>query len=316
MIIPSTTLGVSGKFRLVLSRDKAGKDIKYETEFDNLVTNAGLDRLMSTTSKYFHEVYGQFAVGADGATPAPSNEKLGSQVAVLTTDPSLSYSSSYANRLYEVTAYGQFVPGAVDATHNLQEIGLRSTLTGNKLFCRAQMLDSGGLPTSIPFGPNDYLGCYYTLQFKMPDNDIVYSNVPIDYGDGNDPTLTTITIRPLHADYWSHSNYYQSYHYPYDSGTLFAFSGGLIDGDAATSVWPDGPIGNTYHASTTTKLTGPDRRRVRYNVPFEVLNSSNISTFTCQQLLGSWQINYNPPLKKTSSQTMTIDLFQSFTRGQ
>jgi hypothetical protein len=159
------TIGVSGRYKLEISKD--GKTPHTVLEFDNLVTNLGLDRLMSGNT--FGSVIG---VGSSSATPSASDVALGSFVArqATTTGPTAIAGGSpdYYSTVQYIAAFAQ---GA--AAGNLTEVGIGDN-NGSAIatLSRALILDGGGNPTTVTVLSDEYLTVTYQLRLKPSLTDV------------------------------------------------------------------------------------------------------------------------------------------------
>ncbi|WP_353189092.1 hypothetical protein [Pseudomonas sp.] len=162
---------LSGRFILEKAKaDNNGNPIEATrvkvAEFDNIITNQGLNRI-GTNNDWLRHIQ----VGSGTATPAATDTGLASFVAG--TDDFISTSSTiqssppyYATR----TLTRRFVAGA--AAGNLSEVGIGWASTGSALFSRALILDGGGVPTTITVLSDEVLDVTYQIRIYPPANDV------------------------------------------------------------------------------------------------------------------------------------------------
>lgn len=315
--LPSVKLG--GQFRLVTSKDAECKQIIKDTGFfDNLITNTGLNRIGEVDTGVssitaFNYLCGRFVVGAGSAEPQFTDTALQSPIAFASRDVELvSESSNYERGWYEITVKHQFGQG--QAVGNLSEIGIQRDSASGPLWSRALILDRQGNPTTITVLPDDYLTCYYTLRIMIPKEDAVF-NINVDYDeDGIVPTV--VTGRPLNANS-SNSRGGWGLSTVITGGTaplIQFYTGGLADPTASQ------PLGS-WVASTSSGLsaipyvTNSFERYVTRTFGLNDFNSQELRTAVIDALMGSWQIEFNPPLQKNNTQIMQVTFGYSWTRA-
>lgn len=188
IIVPRAEFKLRGEY--TLRRIKAdSNDVVQELTFDNLITNAGLNRMATDT------VMGMFAVGTGTATPLGTDTALQSVLAVKSEPGSSAVMTAgvtpdwIGQTVYTTT----FSPGA--ATGNISEVGVGwstgSPLISNyTLFSRALILDSGGFPVAITVLADEYLQVTYTIYCHRDVSDQTYTF------DVSNVTHTVTTQRP------------------------------------------------------------------------------------------------------------------------
>lgn len=316
--MPPTAL--SGQFRMVVSEDAAGERVKHDTGFfDNLITDVGMNRVGEVTTNSlnsigsFSSLCGRFVVGSGSATPAFTDTALVAPVAFASADPVLdSESSSYTRGWYEITVRHQFGQG--QAAGNLSEIGIQHTSASGPLWSRALILDGAGNPTTITVLADDILTCYYTLRIMIPQEDAVF-NIDVDYDDdGVVPTV--VTARPLQADNSSPFSGWGLQTAGTSSGPAYLrfYSGGLAAPTANV------PLGSAQASQTNTftvvpYVTDSHQRFVTRTNGSNEHNSQELRTARLEALMGSWQVEFDPPLQKDNTQTMQLTFGYSWARA-
>ena len=315
--MPPTAL--SGQFRMVVSEDAAGERVKRDTGFfDNLITDVGMNRVGIVTTGAadsmgaFSVLCGRFVVGSGSATPAFTDTALVAPVAFASADSVLdSQSSSYERGWYEMTVRHQFRQG--QAAGNLSEIGIQHTSASGPLWSRALILDGAGNPTAITVLPSDFLTCYYTLRIMIPQDDAVF-NIDVDYDDdGVVPTV--VTARPLNADRSGSADGWGLQTASISSRAYLQFySGGLA---VPTATAPLGSaIGNQPSTFTAVPyVTDSHQRFLTRTNGLNEHNSQELRTAQLDALMGSWQIEFDPPLQKNNTQTMQLTFGYSWARA-
>lgn len=125
---PTLQIGLTGHFLLEAVNAETGER-RFLAEFDNLITNGGLDRLGAAGSSH-GTVISHVQVGTGSTAPANTDSALANYLAG--TNRSYSYSASYGgNPTYhtEGTHYWEFGQGA--AAGNLSEIGVGWAASGS-----------------------------------------------------------------------------------------------------------------------------------------------------------------------------------------
>lgn len=316
--MPPTAL--SGQFRMVVSEDADGKRVKHDTGFfDNLITNVGMNRVGEVTTapnttaiNSFRTLCGRFVVGSGSSTPAFTDTALVAPVAFASAEPVLdSDSSSYSRGWYEITVRHSFEQG--QAAGNLSEIGIQHTSASGPLWSRALILDGAGNPTTITVLPDDFLTCYYTLRIMIPQEDAVF-NIDVDYDDdGVVPTV--VTARPLRANEasvvsgWGLKTAITS-----NFAHLQFYTGGLAVPTA------NAPLGSAVGSQTTDftvvpYVTDSHQRFLTRTNGINEHNSETLRTARLYALMGSWQVEFNPPLQKDNTQTMQLTFGYSWARA-
>lgn len=315
IMLPAVRLG--GRFRAVVSKDAECKQVVEDTGFfDNLITNTGMNRVGEVTTNSngigsFHSLCGRFVVGSGSAEPQFTDTALQNPVAFASNNPVLdNESSNYDRGWYEITVRHQFGQG--QAAGNLSEIGIQSGSAAGPLWSRALILDGQGSPTTITVLPDDFLTCYYTLRIMIPKEDSVF-NIDVDYDeDGIVPTV--VTGRPLNANSANSSSGWGLQTAMTANAFLHFYTGGLAVPTASN------PLGSAVGARTTTftivpYVTDSFERYVTRTNGINEHNSQELRTAYLDALMGSWQIEFNPPLQKDNTQTMQVTFGYSWARA-
>jgi hypothetical protein len=132
--------------------------------FKNLILNQGLDRLGTT-------IYDNLGVvrccrlGTGTSTPTPAQTQLDSQLAsVIGSKDGQSAVGQGSPDYSTIVTWGYGFPqGSV--VGNITEVGTGWNETGDTLFSRALITDSGGAPIAITVTAIDQLSVYYRIRF-------------------------------------------------------------------------------------------------------------------------------------------------------
>lgn len=319
IMLPAVRLG--GRFRAVVSKDAECNQVVEDTGFfDNLITNTGMNRVGTVTTNSsgnngslgsFIALCGRFVVGSGSAEPQFTDTALQNPVAFASANPIRdSESSNYERGWYEITVRHQFGQG--QAAGNLSEIGIQHTSSSGPLWSRALILDGQGNPTTITVLPDDFLTCYYTLRVMIPKEDAVF-NIDVDYDeDGIVPTV--VTGRPLAANSSSPGGAWGLQTASTSDAYLQFYTGGLA-GPTASS-----PLGSAIGGLTTTfsivpYVTDSFERYITRTNGLNEHNSQSLRTASLSALMGSWQIEFDPPLQKDNTQTMQVTFGYSWARA-
>ena len=315
MNIMLSAVRLGGRFRAVVSKDAECNQVVEDTGFfDNLITNTGMNRVGEVTASggifAFNSLCGRFVVGSGSAEPQFTDTALQNPVAFASSNSVWeNESSNYERGWYELTVRHQFNQG--QAAGNLSEIGIQHTSASGPLWSRALILDGQGNPTTITVLPDDILTCYYTLRIMIPKEDAVF-NIDVDYDeDGIVPTV--VTGRPVNADSSQTPNGWGLQTVGL-SGSLRFYTGGLA---APTALNPLGSNtgGQVNSFSIVPYITDSFERYVTSAHGVNELNSQELRTARMEALMGTWQIEFNPPLQKDNTQTMQVTFGYSWARA-
>lgn len=291
-------IGVKGIIKMEVRRPDGS--LKQSLEFENLITNAGLDRLF-TNSDFMQYVF----VGSGSTPPTTSDTKMESAVANLargTASATSDGSPTYGVNLINTYAFGQ---GA--AAGNLTEIGLSYTnLSSYILNTRALIVDGLGNPTTITVLSDEYLTVTYTLKLIPNVSDVVqvFNIGGIDY---------TCTLRPANVSTTTNGSTTSSLITSWFAGGCSAFAPsqfGYISTAALadiTSVPSQTSAINATGSSVGSYVSGT------YYRDFTIVwnpGSGTMNVNSCRiNLYGPiYQIGFSPALPKTTSNALTITL--------
>lgn len=198
-----------GRYKLQVVR--ADGSVRQEVEFDNLITNQGLDWVYSPPTFVVYggngrNLMGFCCVGTGTTAPANSDTKLGTFGTFASVYGNTSITSSYIAG--SPTSIWQYVttitfPAGV-ATGTWSEIGVgpvgppgalnvTTEPSGPYLFSHALIVDGGGSPTTISVLSSEQLVVTYTLQLYITNTDVSYPAFLIN------TTSTTGTLRPANV---------------------------------------------------------------------------------------------------------------------
>ena len=220
-------IGLSGRY--TIEKRNAAGDVVQALEFDNLITDAGLERW--GTAGVIDRCY----LGSGSATPAVTDTAMAMPLANTTTKdtaPAATYDAAVRSQtLYDKW---RFAPGV--GTGDVREVGV-GWVSG--LWSRALVLDSNGNPMTISKAADESLDVTYAITLQFPPSDVVgVVNIK-----GADHTWTARPYQFSNPTDFGTFNYgwgqyqYSSYAYAYAcSGDLVAFLSGSVSGVIGSSL--------------------------------------------------------------------------------
>lgn len=318
MNIQLPTPTISGKYRMVVSRDSSLNEITHDTGFfPNLITDVGMNRIGTVNTNtddalvVFNALCGRFVVGSGSRVPEFSDTALQNVVAYAHTSPLKdSQSSSYSRGYSEIVVRHRFPQGA--AAGNLSEIGIQHTSSSGPLWSRALILDGNGEPTTITVLESDFLTCYYTLRIMIPQDDAVF-NTSVEV-DGVD-IPTAITIRPMSTNSpYSATGWGLQTGISGNYGVCRGYTGGLSTPTAYTPLGDMVPWSGSPIFSLVPYVQGSFQRFFGITAGLTGLNGE-LRTLTFGAGMGNWQMEFDPPLQKNNTQTMGLTFGYSWARA-
>lgn len=309
--IPSAR--VSGRYKLTVR--KSNGDIRLETDwFDNLITNTGLDALLST------DVYGDFAsrchIGSGSTTPSYTDTALVSQYATTTSRQSVDVTELTSPYRYSTTIVYRFAAVGAGVTRTIREIGTSSNSL-ETLVSRALILDSSGNPMTITMYEEEVLDATYE-----------FTNVPAlvdaDY-------LQTITINSVEYSI----NWRASTVGGVSSSSWWGIPTGVSGNDGISSslttgtfysgsvgATTTGPSGTSYGTTSYTSTYTPGTYSRTFTFGLGLNNANYVSGITAFRI-GSlsdyrgahlYQCGISPGIPKTENDTMKFTVTLSVAR--
>lgn len=157
-------LGLKGTFTMTVRN--ADGSVKEEIKFDNLITDAGMNRIAGSTGAgavSAHDLWSMVVLSTNAAAPAVTDTSMGGTT-VSTSSSSPVYgntvvSSGSPNYIHTWQSGWKFSTGS--ATGTWASIGLQFA-TGPVLFCKT-LIRSGGVPTTLTILATESLDIRYDL---------------------------------------------------------------------------------------------------------------------------------------------------------
>ena len=307
---------------------RADGTVRLEHEFDNLITNAGLDRygFVNTNAQ---TAFGYALVGSGTSIPQVTDTALANKIAHTTTtaNSASGYSSGTPDYVFSRITY-RFVPGTLNNV-TLTEVGVGWTTTS--VFSRSLILDSNGQPTSIVVLADEYFDLTYELRFYPPINDETFlltigtqENVPVTVrpirvtvfgpnfytgagttGWGNLLGTTSGSIYPREVDRASDGLYFQvgvQGGLDARTSTAFSFTGGS-----------DGLSSNAWSA-IGSYVPGSFQRQFKITVGLDAGNPSFNHIRMAFRFGGTWQIHFGSLIAKTPNDIVEMTINYSWGR--
>ena len=299
------TMKMSAKFRLV-KRKQISETECIETEiseFTNLITDNGLDIVVSTSSCYYY-----CQVGTGTATPAFSDVALGNKVAhtgcINVTSPTPTTAPYTRVKTFKYT----FKPG--ELTVPITEIGISPVITDN-LFSRTLIKDTNGKPASVSLLSDEYLDVYYSISITPPAGDraLVFTINGTQYnatlrGLGYLNTGTWMWHALLNVSYNNSLGYY---------GMLYT---GSLPVSASTSIRGSGDYLGMSSRSTLTYVNGQRKLQRTFTFAPELgalsIKSIVIEGATRGPVFG---LEFATAIPKSDTQTFTFTFQISWDRA-
>lgn len=291
---------VAGYYKLQVIRPDG--TVRESGEFPNLITDIGLDRM--GVGSYL--TYCQ--VGAGSTAPTVTDTSLASFLAASNTKQSTS-SGSTSSAPYYTWALNMWRFSAGTATGNISEVGV-GWASGGSLFSRALVLDSGGSPTTITVLADEVLDVTYELRYYPPTVD--------DTGDvtftGNLAGTYDWIFRAANVTSNSVSDGWNITSGGTDMGYQPPSSVRALNTDiqAITS----NPVGGSGLSSTVGSYTnGTYYRDITATATTATGNlAGGIRTVVFKIGVGRFQVQFDPAIPKTASDTLSITFRHSWGR--
>lgn len=295
---------VEGYYTIELFKvDDSGREVTGSRRqpiptFKNLITNAGLDR-MGSTSGYI----GYCQVGS-GSTPATVNDvSLASRVAGVSTIVSNNTGAMPSAPYYAFSTRTFQFPAGV-ATGNISEVGVGWALT-DALFSRALIVDGAGTPTTITVLSDEILQVTYQLRYYAPTADVT-GTLTLN------GVSTSWISRASGVNAWGSIGDISEGLYSFDLNEQRAHDGAInasVVGTPAGSRSPRSSISDDAYSAGSYTRTGSvtwDIERANF--------AGGIQSVFIRKGIGSYQIGFTPPIMKTSAQTLTLKFSHSWAR--
>lgn len=166
-------IGVKGRFTVELVHARTGF-VKRRLEFDNLITDVGIDYLFTASTNGMYNATNYVAVGTGSTTPTTSDTSLESEIARTSNAGGFS-DSWFSDGLSEDREYNYRRRTRVfteeEANGNLTELGCFTSSSGGTMWNRQLFRDELGNPTTITKTSDDQLRIVYDAYVYIPVTD-------------------------------------------------------------------------------------------------------------------------------------------------
>ncbi len=290
--------GLAGRFRLVVSGPDGS--VRRELAFDNLILDAGLNRLGTDAAIAF------CAIGTGTAAPAISQTVLQAQSQNTSTIISSTATNSGAStprwtgQIYQF----RFAIGSLNGNYSEIGVGWSTTL----MYARALIVDGGGAPTTITVGAGEQLDVYYERRVYPPAGDVVTTN---SIG-GVSTTVTVRSQNSANSTVWDASSYP---HYNQGGNPLGTFCEAYNGAIGAVTGVPSGTSGAPSSASNSAYSNNSYTRNVVVTfAPAEAVLAGGITAAVCRFKMAALQVGFSPAIAKTSLNTLVLTYTTSWAR--
>lgn len=300
IVIPLKT-GVKGHFKLEAVDSLTGNR-RFLAEFDNLVTNQGLDRMANNADWLTF-----CSVGSGNTAPAFTDTGLVSFVASTASITTRNNGNSGSSPWFAfATLTYRFAIGT--ATGNLSEIGIGWSNTNGSLFSRALILDGSGNPTTITILSSEALDATYTMQLYAPLVDVTGS-VTIN----GVATAYTFRAATANGNGWTGQ---------YSVGDQFGFNSLTVYNGSIGSITSSPSGSNASYGSSAVQSYTPGSFQLDTIFSWGLIDGNVSGGITAVQLtggrsrgaMGSFQVGFSPAVPKDATKTMTMTFRQSWAR--
>lgn len=273
--------------------DRSGR-IRRERTFNNLLTNTFLNRVFAFSTS--PNIY----VGTGTTVPQPTDVSLANFGARVNPN-----NNNIAATLTNVPGTAPYTAWAITITSAIgffsspiTEIGVNvGGNNQNQLTARALVLDTAGNPAAFPIFEDEQLSVSYEIRHYIPTADVV-SEIMI----GSVPTVAT--VRPCDitsVSRWNPSSGWQV------SGGLAANAAFSGDISVQTASAPSGTnLGGVSSLAAASYVENSFKRQYTAVWPIASGNGTIKSIRLASLGNASYQIQYSPPIVKTSDDTLTL----------
>jgi len=293
--------GFKGRYRVSIWRPDG--TLRYESSwFDNLVTDVGLNRI--GIDKWLTHCH----VGASNREPEFTDVALDSLVAITTSVVSSAASAHGSEPYYglrDITF--RFPTGA--AAGNLAEVGVGWSVG---LFSRALFIDAVGNPTTITVLSDETLDVTYQVQLYSPPEDIAFTATILG-------VERACTLRAAYATSGSTSFGWGISGSRVLLAPVSASVSPITAFDGALGSRTAGPSGVAAKADTVENFPYNNNSLEQVFEATWARESANFLTgikslWLLTNGLGAYQIEIDPPILKTSSLALSLQLKVSWSR--
>lgn len=294
-------IGVKGHFKLEAVNMETGAR-RFLAEFDNLITNGGMDRLANNS-----DWNSWCSVGSGNTAPAFTDSGLVTFIASTNNTSSTSNGNSGSSPWFgQAIKTFRFAIGT--ATGNLSEIGIGWSSVNGSLFSRALILDGSGNPTTITILSTEALDATYTLQLYAPTADVtgtvVVSGVSYAY---------TLRAASVSSTGWG-GGFVFGDQFGWNGGTVF---NGTIGAVTSTPSGSSATLGSPAKQSYTPGSFQIDTIWTMGLTDANVsggISAAYLIGGQSRGAMGAFQVGFSPAIPKDGTKTLTLTFRQSWAR--
>lgn len=309
------SLQIEGFYHVELL-DKHTHEVKFSSTFKNVITDAGLDRLMAGTDD-FSTIVRFLEAGAGTTTPTVADTTL---VSPLT--PRSSGSGNFADEVTFIDSgsytYSNFTRTRIfndtEANGVITELGFFNAATAGIMFSRVLIKDNFGTPTSIVKTANDILRVRYTIRLYHPTNN---STVTGSFTWRGITYSSSIRAYGISGTQWN-SNFFQSFGSWFLSRIRFFATGTLNDVTGALAGWGTELLSGAQTYTNIAYTNGTFYRDFQFVLGPTAANGTGSAialNVGASEFAGpTFQQIITPGIRKTSAQTLTLRYRLSISR--
>lgn len=294
-------ISLAGEYRFVVRNAATGNVVRETDWMDNLITDAGLNRLGAGAW------YGYCHIGTGTVAPANGDTALSAQTASTNSVVS-SVSSNSGSPLYKTTSTKVYRFNAGSLNGNYTEVGI--SWANSTLWSRALIVDGGGSPTSITVTASEYLDVYYRLTMVPTLTDSTYSTVI----GGVTYSVMRRAASVSSSATWDPSNTGSGNGWSPASYTGVKCTGYSGAAGAVTGT-PSGTSYNFFSAPSLNAYSNNSFTRTgSLSFGLTDMNVGGLKTILVNDTVGSWQHEFTPSIPKDGSKIMSINVSTSWGR--
>lgn len=288
--------------------DKHTHEVKFSSTFKNVITNAGLDRLMAGTDN-FSTIVRFLEAGTGTTTPTVADTTLVSPLSPRSSGSgnfpdevqfinsgSYTYSSWTTTRIFNDT----------EANGVITELGMFNAATAGIMFSRVLIKDSLGTPTSIVKTSNDVLRVRYNVRLYHPTNN---NTVTGSFTWRGITYSSSIRAYGISSTQWN-SNFFDVFGSWFSSRIRFFATGTLNDVTGTLSGWSGEILSSAQTYTNIAYTNGTFYRDFQYVLGPTAANGTGSAiaiNVGASELTGpTFQQIITPGIRKTSAQTLTL----------
>lgn len=311
MALLKIEMQVSGRFKIEAFKvDGDGVEIPGTRRLaapwqKNLILDQGLNT-MATSASYLTACQ----VGTGSTAPAVGQTALVTRIAGTTTKPSNVTSVSGGAPYYVAqTVTYSFAQGV--ATGNLSEVGFGTATTGTTLFSRALIKDAMGNPTTLTVLSDESLEVTYEFRYYAPPSDVTGTIV----ATGNIGGTYDYILRPANVSTLSGSVGWTLPSGQTLSGTNSSGYRALNGDIGPITGLPSGTGGDMSNPASASYTSGSFvLDRIITATAAQANLSGGVRSMQLKLGVGMYQIQFDPPIPKTSVDVIQLTLRLSWAR--